>query len=365
MLPSFRRTGQATPVLDRLRPLKTALQDGGSQRPASSPFSSKKVKKTKPVFEPALAAIVPKDQLQERRKQKQWLMQVRRMRLSIRLLFSLCLIAAVVAVVGWLWQPVQGSIQWATPPRLVSQALLEKVLTQQSLGTSVWLVNPHELEAALVKQSPLIASAAVRRHGFPPRLMVSVVEHTPWAAWYEMEGVGPSNSMKVKKPIPKKAQTTVVRPVLNGLVLPSYQWVPVSSSQPSVVQYIQHPSYPLMPVIGLAHQKPSAEQWQALQLLTETLTALSELHVQALDVRQPGNVRVICEGPDIYVGPLNGTWQQRFQRISGVLPHLAQWASLIEAVDLRWEQQVTLHKKTKARLLTVVPEKNTSQFQRP
>jgi cell division septal protein FtsQ len=341
------------------------MKDGGSQRLTRPPLPSKKVKKATPPLEPALAAIVPKDQLQERRKQKQWLMQVRRMRLSIRLLFSLCLMAAVVAMVSWLWQPVQRSIQWAAPPRLVNQALLEKVLSQQSLGTSVWLVNPHQLEAALVKQSPFIASAAVRRYGFPPRLMVSVVEHTPWAAWYEMGGVITSNSVKVEKPSPKKDKTIFFRPMLKGLVLPSYQWVPVSSAQPSVVEYIQHPSYPLMPVIGLPQQQPSAEQWQALQLLTETLAALPELHVQALDVRQPGNVRVLCEGPDIYVGPLNSTWQQRFQRISGVLPHLAKWATVIEAVDLRWEQQVTLHKKTKGRLLATQSEKTTSQFQRP
>ncbi|MFN8615307.1 MAG: FtsQ-type POTRA domain-containing protein [Vampirovibrionales bacterium] len=352
---TFHRVPQRAFVADdHLRPLRPT-----SQRTSLPRSSGSRISTSEGELPAALtpSSLIPNDHLQERRRQKQWLLQLRRARLLVRFFLGLTLLVLLVMAIRLIWQPVQSGIVWQQSPRFITSPTLEAALKPLA-HQPVWLVNPQVAETLLRRQSPMVSHVSVRRQGFPPRLVVSVTEHTPWAVWYRppQPGSWPVSAAGT----PPVTQLTPHPP--KYWIIPPFQIIPIGAHQPQALrnaqQYILHPPYPLVTLWGDDPLAIPVDQWQELQHLAQLAHQLPDIHLQAINVSSLNNVQLVCQGPDIWIGPLNGTWRQRFQRLAGVLPHLNQWDPHIDAVDLRWEGQVTLQKKTSvgaSRLLQPTP----------
>lgn len=259
--------------------------------------------------------------LHSRRKKKKLRVFYNRLRLIVKLCF-----AALFGVL--LWQFMQHPLwQWDAPrftmrnQHLVQRAQVEPLL-KRWLGKPLYVIDVGQIAHQLQAQFPVIEHVAVRRRLFPARLELQISEKLPWAELYADEkDTRPYGLMADKTPISLAAypyQTGTYQ----GRVLDKLIITPKTRYTQSFMHQVQE----------LA--------WQAHQI--------KGLHFVSMDVRHPKLITLGFQEVAVILGPLDRNASERLARLIPLVPKVDELKDAINAVDLRWEEQVTFHEKPNA-----------------
>lgn len=280
--------------------------------------------------------------LQKRRKEKKLKVFYGR----IRAILKLCL------AVFWcvlLWEMVNSPLWLFNPPRfevenhhLLQPAQLNPLI-KPWVGKPLYAIDTGKLAQQIEKRFELIERAVVRRQLFPARLDIQLFEKTPWAELYvptAYDKVQQAEKEATKSGKPEANIQMVPYGVVAGnelISLKGYQYQP--SLYPSVDKILVNPKTPLK----LSYLKQLRETiWQARQI--------QGLHLEVVDIRDLNRVILRYREVPVILGALSNSTSTRLARLVPLLPKINEYRDIIEAVDLKWEEQVTFHKKPNAQL---------------
>jgi cell division septal protein FtsQ len=262
--------------------------------------------------------------LQERRAQKRRQVMFSR----VRLLFKLCF-AVLFSVL--LWQIAQSPLWLYQKPMftLRNNHLLQpsqvEPLVREWVGKPIYAIHTGQLARGLQQRFAVLDKVFVRRQIFPNRLEVLVTEKKPWAEIYTDE----------KQPRPYALL------VPNGVIsLQAYNYHPRLYRNDPLEKIIIPPRSVLTPQFMRQLQEIG---WQARHV--------PGLHLEAIDVRNRKLVVLRFREIPVILGELNVNASQRLSRLSAVVPKMMELREALESVDLRWQEQVTFHKKPNARIV--------------
>jgi cell division septal protein FtsQ len=245
--------------------------------------------------------------------------------------------------------------------RLVKASQLAP-LVKPWVGMPIYAINTGKLAHQIEVDFDLVDRAVVRRLLFPARLHVQIFEKKPWAALYvpasydQWQKQG-ANNAKVSQLAdnPKVSAQKVSKETKEflpyGVVaedelisLKGYQHQPKLYAD--IDNILVNPKTLLKSVYLLQLREIA---WQARQI--------KGLHLEALDIRNPDQMILRYREIPVILGQLNRSASDRLARLAPLVPKIEAYRDIIEAVDLKWEGQVTFHKKPNAQLKKSQPEK--------
>ena len=258
--------------------------------------------------------------LQERRKQK----RIKVFYGRIRAVFKVCFVALWCVL---LYQILHSPYWKMDAPRYelsnsqLMQAAQLKPFIVHSVDKPLYAVDTGKLAARIEKHFDIIESVHVRRELFPARLNVVVVEKQPWARVYSSE--------------------KSVRPYA---VLANQEVVALAPYGYKVGPDAQH-TYKVLVSPQTTFSKEFLPQVESIAYQLQQLPGLTFQH---LDLRNPEVVVAQFAEIRLILGRLDNTAADRLSRVVPLIPKIREFRSVMESVDLRWEQQITFHKKAKA-----------------
>ncbi|MCE3235571.1 MAG: hypothetical protein K0Q50_1751 [Vampirovibrio sp.] len=267
--------------------------------------------------------------LQRRREQKKLRVFYNRIRLVFKLCFALLwgvLLWELMHSSLWTYHPADFTVK---NTQLLKAEQLEPLI-QQWDGKPLYMVDTGKLARQIESRFDMVDRAVVRRHMFPSRLDVQVVEKAPWAEFYTDE----------------KHLRPYALGVPDGIIsLEQYYYRPEVYAGRNLERILINPRT----TFKLSYLERLREiAWQARQL--------KGLHLDNVDVRNPNQVILNFREIPVILGRLDNNAADRLVRIVALLPKIAEFREGIEAVDLRWEKQVTFHQKPNAKLDLPKPE---------
>lgn len=266
-----------------------------------------------------------REQLKHRRLQKRKKVWVRRLQQLIKLGVFLALALLLTQIIRTFPLYSNGQVEWMGPSsQLVSSDAIERELAKEK---QFFLLDVEKASHELMDRFPLLAHVEIRRRFLPTQsLMISVSEKPLWGLIYRT-----STDLKNEK--------------LPSLVVSEDNLIFPVKSLDRFVQYQQTHRQELMSLLipSSRQEVMTAFKLTELQRLTQALRQYSDLPIRYLDWSQPEKLTLVCDGPDIYLGRLDETWEKRVKRLAALMPHWKAWTGKMRAVDLRWENQVTLH----------------------
>jgi cell division septal protein FtsQ len=286
--------------------------------------------------------------LEKRREQKRRMVFYNR----IRLVFKLCFALLWGAL---LWELLHSPFWIFAQPNftLENQRLLRAEqlapLVKNYQGQPIYDVNTGKIARKIKQENAIVDRVVVRRRLFPTRLDITVMEKEPWAEIYAVELSRPS--LKPTAPAAKDtkppSQETPEAPKPVKEVRPYAVLVPEGFI--SLERYYYRPElYPgrrmekIMVTPGSRIQRTYLDRlqeiaWQARQIPGLTLVSL--------DIRNPQMVKLNFEETLVILGRMDNGASQRLARLIPLVPKIKELQAGINAVDLRWEEQVTFHTK--------------------
>lgn len=261
--------------------------------------------------------------LQRRREQKKMRVFYNR----IRLIFKLCF-AILWAVL--LWELVH-SARWIFHPahyKVENQQLLQAgqmaPMVNRWEGKPLYAIDTGKLAHDIQNHYAILESVHVRRQLFPARLDIWLQEKKPWAELYTDD----------KQTLPYGLA------VQDGLIsLERYQYKPTTYQGVAMEHVLVKPNT-IFKMSYLAQLRNVA--WQAHQI--------KGLHLLNVDVRNPDQVVLNFQEVPVILGKLNNSTSERLARLIPLMPKITEFRDGIEAVDLRWEEQVTFHQKPNTKI---------------
>lgn len=313
---------------------------------ATEPGKGKKLAKSKRQLDRARRR--QENYLQKRRKEKKLKVFYGR----IRSVLKLCL------AIFWcvlLWEMVNSPLWVFNPPRfeVENHHLLQpsqlSPLIKPWVGKPLYAIDTGKLARQIENRFELIDRAVVRRQLFPARLDIQLFEKQPWAELYvpaafdEVQQAG-KEAAKAGKPKPNIHMVPYGLITGNELIsLKGYQYQP--SLYPAVDKILVNPNTRLKH----AYLKQLQETiWQARQI--------QGLHLEVVDIRDLNRVILRYREVPVILGTLSNSTSTRLARLVPLLPKIHEYRDIIEAVDLKWEEQVTFHKKPNVQLKKPVQE---------
>lgn len=261
---------------------------------------------------------------QRRRAKKRSLFLRQAQQLTKFLIVGLLSVALYKAFVIFPWT-FSGAVEWmGTPSHLVSSKRIENTLAQH---TRFFTLKPQQVAEELMDRFPLIEQAVVRRRFFPKQaLLVSVTEKPLWGLIYRQ----PLTPSVIKHPSLVVSSDNLIFPLASLANFQAYQ-----------AEHQQYLTHLLIP----AHRQEmmTALQLKQLQALADRIRSYPDLGLRYIDLSDPNQLTLVCHGPDVYLGRLDETWETRFDRLISLMPHYKKWTGEMRAIDLRWDNQVTLH----------------------
>jgi hypothetical protein len=256
------------------------------------------------------------------------------------------------------------SLRQATPSgsAYVSPAVLRQAINQTlgplqkayPDGIPIVLISPKMLETTLLQQFPVLQQVSVGRQLFPARVTVSVLEKQAWATVYtslQPDAKPPQVPIGAFQPSPPLRPTNPIGTLVANqallaftpTIMPVHQGVPIIAS-------------PNMTLLSLnnTHERQWRQQAQLLcqqlqQLATQYANQLGPL--RWLNVSNPNNLQAAF-GQDtdpivtLEMGELDDRLTQRLERIIALIPKLPELRPTIKGVDLRWQHELVLQKRT-------------------
>ncbi|MDX2085284.1 MAG: FtsQ-type POTRA domain-containing protein [Candidatus Melainabacteria bacterium] len=305
---------------------------------------------------------------QRRREQKRVRVMVHRIKLLVRLGLLLVLSGITVWLSqhpAWVWHIDQWEMspaQWVEPHQV-----MPFLRPYESLR--LYEIDPNRIEQRLLKQFPVLDQVVVRRSLFPARLSLHLVEKSPWAYVFIASSASTTAS---------NGGTAPAQPV--AMFTEPYDWVrlpkpsafymgtealsqssPARPNQALTATSLSHsgtggsPSIHISRSLWKAFQQQRPLQQKAwLQRLHESLTQLAthpEFKVELVywhswtDIR--AQVRDLQSGQLLllWLGRMDQSLPKRLARLKPLLPTLRQLSQQVDRVDLRWQEQVTLHRR--------------------
>lgn len=266
-----------------------------------------------------------REQLTFRRRQKRQQVWVSRLQHLVKFGLFIALALLIYQAVRSFPLYANSQVQWMGPTsQLIASESIERQLAQEQ---QFLFLDVKQVANELKDRFPLLAHVEIRRRFFPEQgLMVSVAEKPLWGLIY-------------------RQGERLTQGQLPLLVVSSDNLIFPVKSLDRFVHYQQAHQDQLTKLLIPSHRQEMMTAFQLAQLhqLAETLKQYPLLNIQYLDLSQPDRLALICEGPDVYLGRLDETWEKRIKRLASLLPHWKAWTGKMEAVDLRWENQVTLH----------------------
>ncbi len=265
--------------------------------------------------------------LLERRKQKRRQVFYGRLRVLAKFCFMLALAFGIFKLVTapfWLYSSPDFEVNKL---HLLSRKNIEPII-QGYAGQPIYQVDPKQIETILKEKYPIIDKIYVRRHLFPSRLSLMVLEKEPWGELY--------SSPHSKKPY------AVVSDDHELILLDKYE---VASSLypnntlPNII----------LPLTTWRAQEKSPDFLKPLFLkrlneVSYQLSHVSGLTLKYMDARNPDAVDAYFDIIRARLGRLDATRSERLGRLFGLVNDISKRQGEIDDVDLRWLNQVTFHR---------------------
>ncbi|MCA9807299.1 MAG: FtsQ-type POTRA domain-containing protein [Cyanobacteria bacterium HKST-UBA06] len=273
--------------------------------------------------------------LKERRLQKKRRVFFQRLKVLLRLVFILVLGAAFP--LAWHygdWRFATNRVS-LTAPAYFKPKHLHQVLVPLE-GQPIFMLDPAAIAETLKTQYPFIEAVYVRRHLTPTGLSVSVSEKPVWGVLYS-------------KPTDLPAAELLLPKGMLDLSVPMYlfHW---DSSRTDLAQF----EFPKSHVADhqdavkllTTHTKVDVTRMARYKDLGQLYKQLPEPdHLVYLDISNPYDIVAQFPSFKVRLGQADVSLIKRAKRLFHILPEVHKNETVIEFVDLRWNQQVTFRKR--------------------
>ncbi len=288
--------------------------------------------------------------LQKRREKKKRKIFYNRLRALLRV-FSACVL--LIALYLFARSPYftfhADSVQ-LTGQNLLRTQQLARFITPYD-NRNLFLINPLEIQQAILKESTLVEKVYVRRSLLPPSMNVAVTEKPSWGILYSgspltveeqipVPGSQEESANSVEdKPLPSKPQFLLhwdgTKTDLADFALTPQQMTALNHPIPIVS------SKPDMDATALTRYRKLAH------LLNQEPDAMK---LRYLDVNNPYDIYAHFDGFLVRVGRVDNSLNRRMARLHNLLPAIRQHQHTLRYVDLRWNQQIIFKKKSEAEI---------------
>ncbi|MBX2861249.1 MAG: FtsQ-type POTRA domain-containing protein [Vampirovibrio sp.] len=289
--------------------------------------------------------------LEKRRVQKRRQLWYDRLRFVFKLVFMGLLSWAIYAVVqSPLWildvpRYTLNAISTSNHPLMTAEDITPIINAQK--GLPLFLLDPGELAATIQKNYAMADKVYIRRFLFPSRLEITLVEKQPWAQVLSRPNDSRPYSILTRSddwvPLPPYHQSKTWIQMMQETGADKADSSSIDADA-GLVKVFLHPA-------RLKPLKPDQRETflHQLQDLTYQIrhSNLNQLDLKSIDTRRPNDLTLHFKSYDVYLGRLDASTTDRITRLLPLLPKLKELEGTIEAVDLRWQNQVTLHRKHK------------------
>ena len=318
--------------------------------------------------------------LRVRRRKKKIQVFTQRLRLILKLAMAL-----VWVVMLWelarspMWKLDSESRFALENKHLITEAQIMPLI-RPYVGKPLYLLDVGRLSREIKARFPVVANVAVRRQLFPARLNILLTEKRPWAEMYPAPPLFISPPAKPIKPAEKTAsaekgsEKEAIKSLASGKSVQSqpqspprlifgepYGLIANKAFIPLKAMPYRPDLYPGRTIERIVINPNTRYQTGYIQILRQFAwkarhlsSGPASLHLRWIDARRPDLVSLHFQETNVILGYLDATAEQRLVRIIALIPKINEFKGAIDSVDLRWEEQVTLH--TKPNALIVQPD---------
>lgn len=264
----------------------------------------------------------------------------KRIKTKIFQMHSLLKVIAIVAML-WLCSRLMICKYWYLPQntfnsypnkhvRIIGNKITpnEKIIaalkTHPIPRVPIYLLNTTPYEKEIEKLSP-VKKAFVRRYWLPTRFEVTIEEEIPVIT------ISPAPNAPEIAAITKK-----------GRVI-SKEYLPIDSKKYKTYKILTYDDF----------KEWTSEEIYHLTILAQRIEDYSGEKLVYLDIRNKNDVFAQVETIKIRIGELNSTLKERIERLSSIMPQIADLKRQTEYLDLRWDNTTYLKKKSKN---SIIPE---------
>jgi cell division septal protein FtsQ len=338
-----------------------------SDRPLKRGKKSKGKGKNKPpksnhVTRPEAPAVKSRRQQERARRRQENYLQKRRKEKKLRVFYgrirSILKLCCAFLWAFLLWEMVQSPLWVMDAPRyqVTHQQLLQPSqlapLVQPWVGKPLYSIHTGTLAQQIEQRFAVVDRAEVRRVLFPASLRIQIIEKQPWAGLYL-----PSSYDKAHPAKPRQAQSSAD----SGKAASAKNqrpWWETPFGMAAESELIGLSGYAIKPALFASAEKVlvnpqvrfKPSYWRQLREVAWQARQIKGLHLEAVDIRNPNEVILRYQEMPVILGRLNDSASQRLARLIPLLPKMKEYHDVIEAVDLKWEEQVTFHKRPNAQL---------------
>ncbi|MBY0405601.1 MAG: hypothetical protein K2X66_16990 [Cyanobacteria bacterium] len=276
--------------------------------------------------------------LEKRRQQKKWKYKYYQFKFLLRF-------ACSCVIIYGLWNFLEGPFTLYSLPvvelshhHFLSVNDITPIVRQQK-DKPLYEIDPKPIETQLKNRFDIIDEVYVRRYLEPNRLTFAVLEKKPWASVYA----------SIDSKIPYALLVQDLHDEYHIISLAHYQNTEGAKASPSLAKVVMKP--------GQVIQKKLLSQ---LDQLVYQLNHLKGLSFEYLDFSDPQLLVAQFKEIQVRLGRLDASITSRLERVLPLIPKLPELKDKVDAVDLRWSHQVTLHKRGKEKLSVPTQEKSAS-----
>ncbi len=259
--------------------------------------------------------------LQERRKQKMRRVFYGRIRLLFKLCFAILWVILLSEIANAPFWNYDAPRYEMVNGRMLQEGQLQTYI-EPLVGMPIYAIHTGKLANQLADDFAIIDRVTVRRHLFPARLEVIVQEKKPWARIFSSE------------------KSTRPYALLSGR-----EFIPL---EPYVYDPALYRGQGLRNLLVTPRARMPLDYLDKLNTVSYQLQHLPNLHFRWMDARNPELITAHFEETDLILGRLDNTVSYRLARVVALIPKIHEFKDAVQAVDLRWDQQITFHKKPNA-----------------
>lgn len=321
-----------------------------------------KAPKSNAATRPESPAVKSRRQQERARRRQENYLQKRRKEKKLRVFYgrirSILKLCCAFLWAFLLWELVQSPLWVMSAPRyqVSHQRLLQPSqlapLVQPWVGKPLYAIHTGKLAQQIEQRFAVVERAEVRRVLFPASLRIQIIEKQPWAGLYLPSSYDKAHPVKSSAGQPdadsgKSSQEKSRRP-----------WWETPFGMAAESELIGLSGYAIQPDLFAPAEKVLVNPqvtfkrayWRQLREVAWQARQIKGLHLEAVDIRNPNQVILRYQEIPVILGSLNASASQRLARLIPLLPKIREYRDVIESVDLKWEEQVTFHKRPNARL---------------